>query len=164
VQYHTCLGWRCVLWEQGLCAFQVRNNFPGFVMTCFLMVELVGLESLLLASWCITPDSALCSSELISSQEHQRHSVANLYCFLPGKRLISAVCPLQQQQNGLSCIVLLRRPTSVVGYCQICLFWNLLRFGLDSFLGLTIRINLSWHWDLFPTCHSKKQMYFYLHL
>lgn len=122
VQYHTCLGWRCVLWEQGLCAFQVRNNFPGFVMTCFLMVELVGLESLLLASWCITPDSALCSSELISSQEHQRHSVANLYCFLPGKRLISAVCPLQQQQNGLSCIALLRRLTSVVGYCQICLF------------------------------------------
>lgn len=49
-----------MLWEQGLCAFQVRNDFPGFVVTCLLIVELVDLESVLRGSWRITSDSSLC--------------------------------------------------------------------------------------------------------
>lgn len=104
VQQHTCLGWRRVLWEQGLCAFQVRNDFPGFVVTCLLIVELVDLESLLLASWRITPASALCCSELVSSQKHQRLAVANPCCFLPGKHLTcteSAPC----RSSKMVCLV-----------------------------------------------------------
>lgn len=61
-----------MLWEQGLCAFQVRNDFPGFVVTCLLIVELVELEAVLLGSWRVTPDSALCCFNLVSSQKHQR--------------------------------------------------------------------------------------------
>lgn len=93
-----------MLWEQGLCAFQVRNDFPGFVVTCLLIVELVDLESLLLGSWRITPDSALCCSNLVSSQKHQRGSVANLCGFLPGKCLVcteSAPC----RSSKMVCVV-----------------------------------------------------------